>query len=523
MWRARLRHIPRLGQFLGLSLVGGIGLVGLSFAQQHVEDSNDENVQLQTAFEGQRQGGNTNFNIAIIGSGIGGTSAAHFVRQALGSNVRIDVFEKESKVGGRMALVEVDQNLFEAGASVVHESNKYVGDFCDLLGIDKLSDVDWFGIYNGKEFLYTSTGYSLYDSVMLFLRYGFSLIKMGRFTAKTLADFVNIYKIQDDGQCFETVEGLLRRLGGQNFIELNRESSREALEKRGVTAGIISELATAVSRNNYGQDLGLNAFTGFVSLAGAQSGKLWATKGGNMKICEGMLERSNVNLMLDTKVQSISRKVVEDNRVKYSLNIVRNESKDEAKEAIIGGIVYDAVIIAVPLEVGTSFISCTNCNSKESQWPILEELGHYQLTVATFVKGHLNPKAFGLTRAKDLPPMILTTENRELCFSSIVELKTVEGKLASDERGSVYNIFSRLPLTKEQLDELFVDRVETRRVDWLAYPHYTPPEKFTSFRLDDGVFYVNALERAASAMEMSAIAGRNAALLALNHLKLTRN
>ena len=46
---------------------------------------------------------------------------------------------------------------------------------------------------------------------------------------------------------------------------------------------------------------------------------------------------------------------------------------------------------------------------------------------------------------------------------------------------------------------------------WLAYPHFTPPEKFWSFALDDGVFYVNAI---VSAMEMSAVSAKNAALLA---------
>jgi len=48
----------------------------------------------------------------------------------------------------------------------------------------------------------------------------------------------------------------------------------------------------------------------------------------------------------------------------------------------------------------------------------------------------------------------------------------------------------------------------------MAYPHYTPPEKFWSFVLDDGVFYVNAIEHSASAMEMSAVSAKNAALLA---------
>ena len=37
--------------------------------------------------------------------------------------------------------------------------------------------------------------------------------------------------------------------------------------------------------------------------------------------------------------------------------------------------------------------------------------------------------------------------------------------------------------------------------------------------LDEGVFYVNAIERVASAMEMSCLGGRNAALLVKDYLQ----
>lgn len=55
--------------------------------------------------------------------------------------------------------------------------------------------------------------------------------------------------------------------------------------------------------------------------------------------------------------------------------------------------------------------------------------------------------------------------------------------------------------------------------DWEAYPRFAPPEKFAPFRLADGLFYSNAWENAASAMEMSAIAGKNSALLVRHFLQ----
>jgi prenylcysteine oxidase/farnesylcysteine lyase len=52
------------------------------------------------------------------------------------------------------------------------------------------------------------------------------------------------------------------------------------------------------------------------------------------------------------------------------------------------------------------------------------------------------------------------------------------------------------------------------RKPWLAYPHYKPPKKCPPIILHDRLYYLNGIETAASAMEMSAIAGYNAALLA---------
>ena len=88
----------------------------------------------------------------------------------------------------------------------------------------------------------------------------------------------------------------------------------------------------------------------------------------------------------------------------------------------------------------------------------------------------------------------------------------------------MYKVFSRDYLDERTLETMFrINNSATKggshkSVQWFAYPHYTPPEKFSPFVLDDGVFYVNAIERAASAMEMSAIGGRNAALLAKQYL-----
>lgn len=56
--------------------------------------------------------------VAIIGGGIGGAAAAHFVRQLCGDHVGIHVFEREH-VGGRLMSLEYDGGTYELGGSMV--------------------------------------------------------------------------------------------------------------------------------------------------------------------------------------------------------------------------------------------------------------------------------------------------------------------------------------------------------------------------------------------------------------------
>jgi len=76
------------------------------------------------------------------------------------------------------------------------------------------------------------------------------------------------------------------------------------------------------------------------------------------------------------------------------------------------------------------------------------------------------------------------------------------------------------PLTDEQKQQMFLEVEDETSVEWLAYPVFEllQPKEFPPFVLDEGLFYINAIEKAASAMEMSAIGAKNVALLTNNYL-----
>ena len=82
--------------------------------------------------------------IAVIGAGIGGSTAAHFSRRLFGPAATIDVFEALPRLGGRLATVEIDGKSYEAGGSVIHPSNQHMDTFVKELGKQTLQSRCFF-------------------------------------------------------------------------------------------------------------------------------------------------------------------------------------------------------------------------------------------------------------------------------------------------------------------------------------------------------------------------------------------
>lgn len=151
-------------------------------------------------------------NICIVGSGIAGSSLAHFIKHYTCNNDNdnnspdhpsciddIRIFERNGIPGGRMATVTIGSDTFEAGGSILHPKNLHALRFSSMLNLTHKpkseSDSDsWFGIWDGSRFVFKTlqppassssffwkTIYSLLNDFLLFWRYGFSLIRMNGF------------------------------------------------------------------------------------------------------------------------------------------------------------------------------------------------------------------------------------------------------------------------------------------------------------------------------------------------------
>ncbi|XP_078669299.1 prenylcysteine oxidase 1-like [Branchiostoma floridae x Branchiostoma belcheri] len=449
-------------------------------------------------------------SIAVIGAGIGGASSAYYLRKLFGNDVSIDMYEPHN-VGGRLATVKIGDEEYESGGTIIHPKNHYMVKFTEELGLKhRKSFPDRFALYNGQEFVFTESTFSLLTLVKLLWRYGWDCVRLNQLIGQTLTHFENIYTLQDAGNAYSSVEELLYAMGGAKFVNMTKTSITEGMKEEGFSPRFINELAMAAMRTNYGQTVDIPYFVGSVSLAGAQPG-LWAVDGGNKRVPEELVKTAKVNL-IPGEVSKVSLKTSGD-RPKFQLQYQLKDPNDnqiltEQKD-------YDLVIVATPLNEGKSNITFADFST-----PLPEIKGRFHRTVATFVQGKLNAEYLGISDPKAAPTSILTV-NADILFNSIgkhtpITTPKAYTPVGPDSENAVWKVFSQRPLTDSEIGQLFTVVKHTQVVDWLAYPHYTSPGHLGTFVLHEGLYYVNGIEWAASAMEMSAIGGRNVALLSYN-------
>ncbi|KAM6969883.1 prenylcysteine oxidase 1-like [Aplochiton taeniatus] len=444
--------------------------------------------------------------IAVVGAGIGGTAAAHYLRQHFGPEVQLDVFEK-GQVGGRLATITVNHNDYESGGSIIHSLNLHMQEFVKQLGLKyRRSVAGKTAVFDGEQIILEETDWYLLDLFRIWWRYGISFIRLQMWVEEIMEKFMRIYKYQAHGYAFSSLEGLLGSLGGSGFINMTRRSLSDSLLELGVSQRFIEEVIAPVMRVNYGQNISLPAFVGAVSLAGAQT-NLWSVEGGNKLVCSGLLKLANANL-IKAQVTNISPV--------HSGEAVQHQVSFSTATGIKSEL-YDIVVLATPLQAsvgsGIAFQGFT---------PPIEPLpGDYHRTIATIVHGYLNTSYFGFPDPRLFPfASILTTDTVELFFNSAASVCPVNisagFRRKQPQEAGVYKVFSSQPLDKAQLKTLFRSYYSVQVTEWQAYPHYGSSQALPAVELQPNLYYLNGMEWAGSAMEMSAVAAKNIALLAFH-------
>lgn len=211
--------------------------------------------------------------------------------------------------------------------------------------------------------------------------------------------------------------------------------------------------------------------------------------------------------------------LVDDNVSYMSFLLILGESHQYklsyTTQAEIASDIYDIVVIATPLQQninpGISFLGFE---------PKLPEItGSYHTMVASIVHGYLNCTYFGFSDPKLFPfTSVLTTETADLFFnsaSSICPVNISTGfRRKQPHEARVYKVFSPKPLEKDELKTLFKSYYSVQVIEWKAYPRYGSSQEMPPMILHDNLYYLNGIEWAASAMEMSSVTAKNIALLA---------
>uniref|UniRef100_A0AAY4BT89 Prenylcysteine lyase domain-containing protein n=1 Tax=Denticeps clupeoides TaxID=299321 RepID=A0AAY4BT89_9TELE len=347
-------------------------------------------------------------------------------------------------------------------------------------------------VFDGKEFILEETDWYLLDLFRLWWRYGISFIRLQMWVEEIMEKFMRIYKYQAHGYAFSSVEELLQSLGGSGFINMTRRSLSESLLELGVSQRFIEEVITPIMRVNYGQNISIPAFVGAVSLAGAQA-NLWAVEGGNKLVCSGLLKLAKANLL----------------HAQYQISYATET--EQLSE------LYDIVVVATPLQPSVG--SGISFQGFEPELPAIT--GAYHHTVASIVHGYLNSSYFGFPDPRLFPfASVLTTDEADLFFNSAASICPVNisaiFRRKPPQEAAVYKVFSQKPLEKAELKTLFKSYYSVQVTDWQAYPQYGSTQGLPPIVLHDALYYLNGIEWAGSAMEMSSVAAKNIALLAFH-------
>nr|XP_057912837.1 prenylcysteine oxidase 1 isoform X2 [Doryrhamphus excisus] len=449
--------------------------------------------------------------IAVIGAGIGGTAAAFYLRQEFGPGVKIDVFEP-GDVGGRLATVKIGNHEYETGGAVIHPLNLHMKQFTDKLGLSTCEDVpSKMAIFDGSDLTFEESDWFIVNFFRMLWRYGLNYLRMQMWVESVLDKFMRIYQYQQYGYSFTSVERLLHAMGGDDFLTMINQTLEETMIAEGFSQIFINDVVASITRGTYGQSVRINGFVGSVSLAGADSG-LWSVDGGNKKVCSGLLYHSKSEL-IRARVATISFKARPSKKGPSSSFYEISYVDDTGA----GHSLYDIVVIATPLHQGKSDITFSGFSPAiPSQFS-----GSYHQVFSTLIHGVLNTSYLGIKRpaSEFTVSEVLTTDCKGSAIYSLMSVDPVHIPARYSRppasHSQVWKVFSPQSLVQEELQRMFLSWDSVSETQWLAYPAYRTPIRHTPpFILHSRLYYLNAVEWAASAMEMSAISARNAALLA---------
>jgi prenylcysteine oxidase/farnesylcysteine lyase len=414
--------------------------------------------------------------LAIIGAGIGGCSAAYYIRRYF-PRAQITLYDKATRIGGRIFTARASASgTDELGAVFFTPLNKTVCELVQELGFSlKLQrDTQNLAIWNGTEFIYKSRQSAVSQMLKLLFSYKLSVLKLRAVIQNAQRQLVTLY--EEEQRRPTEIQKLFESSGLDTWYT---QSFDKILIQSGLSRALINEIVTPITRVIYSQNAQLGGLAGISSLLGVYKEKTYTLDGGNSVLPHSLVAASGSTLKLDSKVISIE-KTSDDT---YRVSTGTQESK------------YHGVFIAAPLEISQIQIDGVSPPEWISQG--------YQRVHIQVMKGTINPRYFNLNDPTVIPSLILTTTEADPITHFNIHLVS--------PRGAWVTVSSTKPLPNDFLNEILIQGRLIQDHTWnAAYPIFKPIETVPPTQLDKGLMYINAIESAVSSLESSTFAAFNA-------------
>lgn len=434
--------------------------------------------------------------VAVIGSGIGGSSAAHYLLK--NENVNVDLYERDTRVGGRVYSEKIENTIIDFGASFFIKENKLIFTLVNELQIESKPSPDdrSIGFVSGRKISFQLGSSKFVNIAKVIWRYGLTPIKLNYYLGKELTKFLTIYNHLEQKTVFTGLSEMLKKIELEGLVSVTIE---DYLRELGASDLYIEEFINGFIAGIYNQHKEINGFAGFVNLIGVNYKPLSIVGGNNVvikKLVENLkiTKKSHFNLFLNQTVTELNK-----TSTGYILTTVEGTKE------------YDVVIIACPIT--KTQIKLTGLEHFEGK---NNEPVNLQRTHVTVVSGKLSNKFFGTEG--ELPTLFLIT-NKLACFNITDIIVTDDGHVKIQSDGNLSEVIKHQGLFEPGYKIL-------KEHQWdFAYPKLIPfksENNLPKFKLQDGLYYINAIEVAASCMELSLISSRNIVnMVELEYLNVT--
>jgi len=325
---------------------------------------------------------NDSKHVAIIGAGVAGASAAFRLNEFTGTSLFITIYERESNVGGRVSSIRVHPNgveLEEEGAT-----NFYTDDWCLMTavaytGLNGMSRDAFLrrstGVWDGNNITTAPQCNIKALSWRQIWKYGLSPWRFRRAVQSTLFNWESFARSSP----FESLAKELDDAGLRGSVLSAADSYLSSL---GIGRQFQLDFVQPCVRARFSRNL--SDIRGLSALVAARPSEQF-TVYGNARLIERLIERSQADLRLNSRVTKISR----GHHRQYRLVISRNESSIEEAE-------FDTVILALPLQTSQIDFSDLELGATVSQTPYIET----HVALFTTLKA-LSPELFGSASVPD--------------------------------------------------------------------------------------------------------------------------